>query len=271
MDKFSIIIPTMLKDKELLSILIENLIKQELVGEIIIIDNSTKGFEYSSDKVKILVQTENIYVNPAWNLGIEVAKYNLFGILNDDLLIPNNLISEVYEFINKHSNCGVLGVESSSVVNEIEDYNLPEDKTIIFNKIYDIREGQNWFWGISIFGKKENYYKIPQKMKIYCGDDYLLLMNKKHGKTNYMISGCTINHIGRLTSGDEKFEIIKILDTEFYEKLDKKFKKYEENRLMPKFKPLEYIFCIKNYNKIYKIIMILGIKLRIRKKEYRGI
>ena len=53
--------------------------------EIILIDNSLQGFEYNSDKLRIIIPNENLFVNPSWNLGVEKAKFDYVGILNDDI------------------------------------------------------------------------------------------------------------------------------------------------------------------------------------------
>mgnify|MGYP000238320079 CR=1 FL=1 len=51
MTKLSIIIPTMQKDLEVLNKLLLELVDDNSIAEIIIIDNSTKGFSYDSEKV----------------------------------------------------------------------------------------------------------------------------------------------------------------------------------------------------------------------------
>ena len=75
MDKYSIIIPTLWKSNRIGKLLFD-LIKCEFVDEIILIDNAGKFFEHfeALDKVKLVQMGENIYVNPAWNLGIKLAK-----------------------------------------------------------------------------------------------------------------------------------------------------------------------------------------------------
>ena len=46
-------------------------------GEIIVIDNNTLSnnkTQIINEKLIILPQTENIFVNPAWNLGVNISK-----------------------------------------------------------------------------------------------------------------------------------------------------------------------------------------------------
>ena len=99
--KISIIIPTLQKDINILNQLVSEMDLDEYVGEIIIIDNSLKGYSYNSSKIRVITPEQNLYVNQAWNLGIENAKYNVFGILNDDIhLFLNEHISNMVCVIN---------------------------------------------------------------------------------------------------------------------------------------------------------------------------
>ena len=73
----SIVIPTLQKNKEILYNLIDSLDTDKSVGEIIIIDNSLKGIEYISQKVKVITPEENLFVNPSWNLGVKEARISV--------------------------------------------------------------------------------------------------------------------------------------------------------------------------------------------------
>lgn len=272
-NKISIIIPTLQKDLNILNTLVAELDLDENVGEIIIIDNSLNGYSHKSSKLRVITPKQNIYVNPAWNLGIENAKYNVFGILNDDILLPRKFCIQVLNFINRTKNCGLIGLESSTSMeytkNSFED--LPETGELKFKKIKHIYDNQDYFWGSSIFGEKENYYNIPEKMKIWCGDDYLLMCNNKAKKKNYAISGIKVKHYGCLSSSPVEFSPIKENDQIFMSSLCPHYKKYYYKQLE---KQLEYsfiekIFSIKNtVNKSHKVITILGIKFKIRKLKY---
>ena len=52
---FSIVIPTLQKDTKILKMLLDELNQDQTVGEIILIDNSLQGFEYNSDKLRIII------------------------------------------------------------------------------------------------------------------------------------------------------------------------------------------------------------------------
>lgn len=116
---FSIVIPTLQKDTKILKMLLDELSQDQTVGEIILIDNSLQGFEYNSDKLRIIIPNENLFVNPSWNLGVEKAKFDYIGILNDDILLPKNLVSDVYSFYKEK-----ISDLSELIKNQFLDTNL---------------------------------------------------------------------------------------------------------------------------------------------------
>ena len=109
MSKVSAIIPTLWKAKEFTDHLVDVLIEDESVGEILIIDNAPADFFYDNEKVVILRQEENIYVNPSWNLGIEESDYDKFIILNDDIIIPYNFVSQLEGMLTPDK--GIIGID----------------------------------------------------------------------------------------------------------------------------------------------------------------
>lgn len=67
----SIIIPTMQKDLEVLNKLLLELDGDDSVGEILVIDNSCKGFKTDLKKVKVFAQKEKLLVTPDLNFEIK--------------------------------------------------------------------------------------------------------------------------------------------------------------------------------------------------------
>lgn len=57
----SVIIPTLQKNKTILTNLIHSLDKDGAVSEIILIDNSCKRFSHPSDKLKVIIFREDCY------------------------------------------------------------------------------------------------------------------------------------------------------------------------------------------------------------------
>lgn len=263
---FSIIIPTMQKDVEILNKLIFELDNSNLVDEILIIDNSTKGFLSNSKKVRVIVPKKNLFVNPAWNLGVREAKNEIVGIFNDDILLPLNFIEEVNNFIQKTPDFGIIGLDSNYIRNyEKKDFETYPNNSKLTFKPFDKTIYTEYF-GSAFFIKKENYYEIPKNIKVWCGDNYLLKKNLDNHKTNYEIIGAEIKHLKSMTVGNKKFEKICEKDVYNYAKINPEFKKHSHYKSKRK-TFLRNIFSLRNENK-HKVLTITGIKIKIGKKQY---
>ena len=219
MSKVSAIIPTLWRAKEFTDHLVNVLVEDESVGEIIIIDNAPADFFYDNEKVVTLRQEENLYVNPSWNLGVEESDYDKFIILNDDIIIPYNFVSKLEKWLTKDK--GIIGIDKPSVIKVVDCSNENItflDREIALKSIV-IRD---WGFGIVMAGHRNSYYKIPENIRIWYGDDYLTQMNNEQGKVNYVIDDIPIFTKMSATSDLEDFNEIKNIDTLMYERFIKR-------------------------------------------------
>ena len=214
LSKVSVIIPTLWKAKEFTDHLVNVLVEDESVGEIIIIDNAPTDFCYSDEKVCTLKQLENLYVNPSWNVGIEESDYDKFIILNDDIIIPYNFVSSLEGLLTEDK--GVIGIDSKAVI-AIDGF-TNENITFLDRKITlkSIRM-RDWGFGIVIAGNKKSYHEIPENIRIWHGDDYLVQLNNEVAKTSYVIDNVPIFTKMSTTSDLPEFEEIKNIDTLMYD------------------------------------------------------
>ena len=169
MVKYSVIIPTLWKSNRLHKLLFD-LIKCDYVDEIILIDNAGKFFEYyeALDKVKLVQVEENIYVNPAWNLGIKIAKNDLIALVNDDINFDTNVFGVIDE--NVLNQFGIVGMGEGNYKEEIDETKGP---------YLDVwQPGVNdWGWGCMILLNKKNWIDIPEDIKIWYGDNIIKDIN----------------------------------------------------------------------------------------------
>lgn len=262
---FSIVIPTLQKDTKILTMLLDELNQEPIVGEIILIDNSLQGFKYNSEKVRVIIPDENLFVNPSWNLGINKAKYDFVGILNDDILLPKNLVPNVYYFL-QGENIGLVGIDKKSIFGykseEIKDY--PQDTKIKYLPIKnDLYIG---YWGVAIFGAKTHFKNIPQEMKIWCGDNFLLKTNQDNSRKNFKLRCGKIIHLGSLSCGTSALDEMKKNDIEFYSTIDPQFKKHDCGIKKQSF--LNQIFTLTNSSdRRQKLLTILGHTFIIKKMD----
>ena len=252
--KLSIIIPTLQKDLSILSQLLNTLANDSAVGEIIVIDNSTKGLNFNNPKLRVITPETNLFVNPSWNLGVREAKYHYIGILNDDICIPQGFCSKIIEDIS--SDIGIIGTNGYSMIDKTYE---PEKIT---NNSYRLEKTSftTFNFGVMLFFHKDNYYEIPNDIKIFFGDDYLVFKNKKNHKTNYVIEDLMMYHYGSLSS--HKYSDIVKQEASLYRRhtltiLDRLLS-YEKTRSRHLFRILGFCITIKRddiryHNRINKI------------------
>jgi len=159
-DKYSVVIPTLQKVWSTTKVLINTILKDENVGELILINNCGSSINLVNEKLKIVNLQENIYVNPAWNLGVSLAKFDNIALVNDDILFPNNTFGK----FGNLEEYGILGWS-----NQKGNF-----------KVTPATE-RNYNFGVFMVFKKSRYKVIPNELKIWCGDDWLF----KNNKNNY--------------------------------------------------------------------------------------
>ena len=215
--KISVVIPTLQKNLLFLGKLLASLDKDTCVDEIIVIDNSCKGLDYKSDKLRVVIPNENLFVNPSWNLGVKEAKNEIVALLNDDIIIPDGFCSSVAEKMaaEPREKVGCIGFCADNILETKDLEQNPEKTNLTLKKV----NGRSLYWGIAIFFYKNSYHQIPEELKIYCGDDWIFVQNQKCKKQNYNICGQNIYHYQSLSSGEKVLNHICKNDIKLYRKL----------------------------------------------------
>ena len=166
--KYSVVIPTLWKSNRIHKLL-KDLEECEYVDEIIVIDNASI---YETDrtigKIRMVSKGENIYVNPAWNLGIELAKNECIALCNDDINFNPNIFGVIDDSILTY--VGIIGMGEGKYKDEID-----KEK----GSYIDIWEPgiNDWGWGCLIMLKKSHWLPIPNEIKIWYGDNIIKDVN----------------------------------------------------------------------------------------------
>lgn len=189
----SIVMPTLWKGefyKKMLPILSAH----ELVGEIIIIDNNPDDVDneiLSLEKIKYLPQKENIYVNPAWNLGVEVSSCDSICLYSDDVLFDIKCLEMVYDKCKPDN--GMIGFSLETISEKSDDLNFISSQLAPweFMRVTPCTF-MHYRFGICLFMHKNAYFKIPEEYKIYYGDTHLFDQNVLNGRQNYKVDGCAV-------------------------------------------------------------------------------
>lgn len=164
---------------------LEQIIGYECIDEVLIIDNRKEERPpseiFNHPKIRILEQEENIFVNPAWNLGAKEARNENICFLSDDVITDPRCFYEADKFlrINSPKETGLL---CTLIGHEL--HNQPKVTTgeIVIEKCEGSNIGMHGAFAL-FFVHKSNYLTIPEEFKIIHGDAYLWNMmpnEKKH-------------------------------------------------------------------------------------------
>ncbi|MBB5598175.1 glycosyltransferase family 2 protein [Neomicrococcus lactis] len=197
---FSVVIPTLQRSPDLRT-LIEQCAANPLVLEVLIINNSTDPLTSESSKVRVIQQDENIYVNPAWNLGAGEARGQYLAIINDDVRFDD----EIFEYARKllrRGTFGMVGIDGS-IINK----GGPRRITHRLATYEHVAIGFGMFMAL----RRENYVTIPDEMKIWGGDDYLFLSQKR---PNAVIRGTRFETDISVTSSSPEFQLMRLDELE---------------------------------------------------------
>lgn len=181
---FSVIIPTMWRSNKTEKLL-KDLNASKYVSEIILIDNDTKSKNIDLNKlhkIKYYPQPENIYVNPAWNLGVELASNDLLCICNDDI---NFEVDKHFEFVTQHTDkMGLFGANIRPF-RKIEKDLLYKINDIRITKAALATQG----YGMLMFTSKNKWVNIPDTLKIWFGDDWMANEHKDNLYSLHFVDG----------------------------------------------------------------------------------
>lgn len=158
-------------------------LKCDLITEIIIINNNVGhelAIDFNNNKIKLLNQKENIYVNPSWNLGVKTSTNEHLLFINDDVYIEDSCLL-IQMFLDY--NFDLIGFDknnSNKIPNfEIKDHSGESPRFPQYN---------TWF-----YMKKTKYVFIPNNILIWCGDGIQYTVNENRGiftapKVNFEMS-----------------------------------------------------------------------------------
>lgn len=198
-EKFSIVIPTMWRINEIFLPFLSELSNHSRVGEIIIIDNDHKRFPddpcLTHEKIHIHDFGKNIYVNPAWNFGVEQSQYNKICILNDDMYFDTDLFDKIDEYVIPEN--GVSGLCPG-----LDEFKQPKYTDGSIN-IKQWNSEHTYGFGCLMFIHKESWVKIPDGLDIYFGDNFIFDINLKKNKPNYIITNINHNPVFANTTSDK--------------------------------------------------------------------
>ena len=163
---FTAIIPTMQRAPELWP-LVDMLVAHPRVVEILVINNVPEPLSWESEKVRVLNQGTNIFVNPAWNLGASESKSDLLAIINDDISFDSGLLDEAERLLLKRW-VGMVG-PAPVTLNATGSASRAG---------WRFASTPNKPFGTLMCLRRRDYFAIPDSFLIWGGDDWLFRMQR---------------------------------------------------------------------------------------------
>ena len=214
---YTVILPTMWIAQEI-AMMLPLIDAHPLIGEILVINNNIPNtpnwFKNGKwKKVKAFNPPSNIYICPAWNLGVKHAKYDKICILSDDTLFDMTVFDFLYDKIIEDNGC--IGLDHRLIYQPhqtpLKKLGILKSPNMKLERAPDVDGigigggfkcptngyAMLWFW------HKSNYIPIPDQCKNWFGDVFLYNVSKKKGKpplqlANFFVMGVsigtTINH-----------------------------------------------------------------------------
>lgn len=202
---YSVVIPTIWKSA-VLTELVEVLNSSDWVKEIILIDNAGEEGRHlhTYSKVKVQNQPTNLYVNPAWNLGVSLAQSSYVILCNDDILFNPSILKDVSKMVVRED-IGLIGIYENCFF---------KSPTRPQNFHWRFLPKMCWGFGTLLIFHKQNYLSIPKELKVWYGDSFLFTQMTK---THLGISGISIQTQMSSSSDSPVFNSIKEADLQWYD------------------------------------------------------
>lgn len=200
---FSVIIPTMWKSRELEKQL-PLLDASPFVGEVLLIDNDKLRMPgwfkmVSWSKVKRYAPNENIFVNPAFNLGVQSAKFDLIALQQDDVVYNPIVFDWLASFYSK--DFGPIGIHEDTVklVPTVKDLTapIPGNDIYIKNQQLPLHLG----WAILMVLHRANWLPI-EELKIHLGEEWIAYNHLKKGIHPKVLCNFPMTALGVKTTSD---------------------------------------------------------------------
>lgn len=176
-----LVIPTLWQPAGLVGAL-EEYLNSSAIERVIVIDNAPAQRPAAARELEphprllLLAQSENLYVNPSWNLGLaQIANSStLVGILNDDIQIPACVLEAL--LAQAPASGTVVGLlpppEISVPATAFPAYPLVLEP-FTYRRELSIGSQCRGF-GSALFLRRGDFVPIPSSLQIWFGDDWIL-------------------------------------------------------------------------------------------------
>lgn len=165
---FTVIIPTLQRSSQLGAI-VAQCARHPLVSEVLVINNAQSPLTFPEVNVRVLNQPSNIFVNPAWNLGVRESRTQWIALINDDVRFLDEALDHSAKIL-RHGLFAIVGPDKTCFQGEQKksiSHRIAQFNTTIFG------------FGTFMCMRKVDYIPIPGKMPIWGGDDWLFSLQHR--------------------------------------------------------------------------------------------
>lgn len=113
--------------------------------------------------IRVIKNQYNVPLNSVWNNFVESSTSDYIAILNNDIRITSNFISDNVNILDNNLNVGAV----------MHPTNHPTYKSSCNEIMFDILPTAKHRQGWDICMRKKLWVTIPDILKIYCGDDFI--------------------------------------------------------------------------------------------------
>ncbi len=170
----SVVVPTMWRYPPFPDFL-ATVLDHSLVSDAVLINNSSSHTPshsvLSHPKLSIVDFGINIFVNPAWNLGVMHSGSPIVCIMNDDIVFDLALFEKIHCWYQPHH--GAVGLGHSHIAQSIRFQPHVNQSCFGFGQLMVVHQ--------------HNWIPIPPELLIYFGDNWIFDTHKKRYGTNWLI------------------------------------------------------------------------------------
>jgi hypothetical protein len=175
---------------------LKDMVEVPSIGEIIIIDNNPSetpndpllmGSNDGHSKIHLMTYGHNIYVNPAWNIGVKIARHENICLLNDDVIVDLKLFGRMDKFLKP--GIGLCGI-SPGHAEEFGQVPITSGEIDLVHMDFPYNPRIHFGLGTLMFFPKSEYIPIIDGLDLYWGDNFIYDTLRIKLNQNYHITNC---------------------------------------------------------------------------------
>lgn len=211
----SVIVPTKWENEYFIDFL-ESLLESEVVGEVIIINNDVSNTPesevLSDDKIRLHNAEKDLYIIPAWNLGVEMSRYSKLCIMSDSIEFDLRLLAKADDFLKPET--GMLGVLTPEGTDNTYISHFTDGEIEFVPSLTSDPSSRPAPVGMQrlFFVNKADYTHIPV-VKIFHGAT-MLWKRIETAKENYIVTNCEVDVVFEKEDTSDEFAKIQKEDRE---------------------------------------------------------